>query len=128
MMVVKHFIRVIFSKNLTQGIIALLALLAVLQSYSSAVSAANSSTAHIKGAFGPLHNWPIIPIAMMLMPDGRVFAYGTNTAGAQGATMYYAIWDPSLGTNISAFSVLPNTTNTDIFALAMHSFQSQVKL
>ena len=77
MMAVKQFIRVIFLKSLTQGFIAMLALLAVLQSYSSIASAANSS-AHIKGAFGPLHNWPIIPIAMILMPDGRVFAYGTN--------------------------------------------------
>jgi hypothetical protein len=114
MMAVKQFICVIFLKSLTQGFIAMLALFAVLQSYSSVTSAANSS-AHIKGAFGPLHNWPIIPIAMILMPDGRVFAYGTNTAGAQDAKMFYAIWDPSLGTDISAFSVLPNTTNTDIF-------------
>ncbi len=66
-MAVKQFIRVIFLKSLTQGFIAMLALFVVLQSYSSVTSAANSS-AHIKGAFGPLHNWPIIPIAMMLMP------------------------------------------------------------
>ncbi|MBY0473656.1 MAG: DUF1929 domain-containing protein [Nitrosomonas sp.] len=71
--------------------------------------------AKIKGEFGPLHDWPIIPIAMMLMPDGRVFAYGTNTNGAQGSKMHYAIWDPSLGTGVDAFEVLPNTTETDIF-------------
>ena len=39
------------------------------------------SDAHLKGKFGQLHDWPIIPIAMMLMPDGRIFAYGTNTDG-----------------------------------------------
>jgi hypothetical protein len=78
------------------------------------VSATNS-TAHLQGIFGPLHHWPIIPIAMMLMPDGRVFAYGTNLAGAQGAKMYYVVWDPSLGTGSNAFTVLPNITDTDIF-------------
>ncbi|HQX14075.1 MAG TPA: DUF1929 domain-containing protein [Nitrosomonas sp.] len=81
---------------------------------SSPVSATNS-TAHIQGVFGALHDWPIIPIAMMSMPDGRVFAYGTNLTGLQGAKMYYTIWDPSLGTGNNAFTVLPNTTNTDIF-------------
>ncbi|PXW91253.1 glyoxal oxidase-like protein [Nitrosomonas sp. Nm84] len=70
---------------------------------------------HLKGQFGPLHNWPIIPLAMMLMPDGRVFAYGTTPAGIQNAKLHYAIWDPSLGTGTNAFETLPNTTNTDIF-------------
>ncbi|MBP7954040.1 MAG: DUF1929 domain-containing protein [Nitrosomonas sp.] len=83
-------------------------------SISVPVSATNS-TAHLQGIFGPLHHWPIIPIAMMLMPDGRVFAYGTNLAGAQGAKMYYVVWDPSLGTGSNAFTVLPNITDTDIF-------------
>lgn len=78
------------------------------------------SSAHLTGAFGPLHNWPIIPIAMMLMPDGKIFAYGSNPNGTQGAKMYYATWDPSLGTGGSAFTLLQNTTNTDIFC-AGHS-------
>lgn len=76
---------------------------------------ATNSTAQVQGAFGPLHSWPIIPIAMMLMPDGRVFTYGTTPEGIQGAKMHYAIWDPSLGTEASAFNLLPNTTDTDIF-------------
>ena len=71
--------------------------------------------AHLKGEFGPLHDWPIIPLAMMLMPDGRVFAYGTTPMGVQNAKLHYAIWDPSAGTGASAFEVLPNITNTDIF-------------
>ncbi|WP_242447179.1 galactose oxidase-like domain-containing protein [Nitrosomonas supralitoralis] len=81
----------------------------------ASIAMAAGPEAHIKGEFGPLHNWPIIPIAMMLMPDGRVFAYGTNPSGVQGAKMYFAIWDPSMGTGIDAFDVLPNTTETDIF-------------
>lgn len=80
---------------------------------SSAV--ASESTAHSEGEFGPIHDWPIIPTAMMLMPDGRVFAYGSNTNGTQGGKMHYVIWDPSMGTGMDAFEVLPNTTDTDIF-------------
>ncbi|SFF24166.1 galactose oxidase-like domain-containing protein [Nitrosomonas sp. Nm166] len=71
--------------------------------------------AHLKGEFGPLHDWPIIPLSMMLMPDGRVFAYGTTPTGAQSAKLHYAIWDPSAGIGASAFEVLPNITNTDTF-------------
>ena len=74
-----------------------------------------ASQAHLKGRFGPLHDWPIIPLAMMLMPDGRVFAYGSDTDGDQGAKLHYAVWNPSAGTGASAFEVLPNTTDTDIF-------------
>ena len=76
------------------------------------------SDAHLKGKFGQLHDWPIIPIAMMLMPDGRIFAYGTNTDGQQGAKLHYAIWNPLDGIDTHAFKTLPNTTNTDIFCAA----------
>lgn len=74
--------------------------------------------AHTKGAFGPVHNWPIIPLAMMLMPDGRVFAYGTTTDAKQSAKLNYVIWDPSEGTSANAFQTLTNTTDTDIFCAA----------
>ncbi len=75
------------------------------------VVVATQSEAHIKGQFGTLHSWPIIPIAMMLMPDGRVFAYG----GRQGAKLYYAVWNPLAGIGGDAFELLPNITGTDIF-------------
>ena len=86
--------------------------------YANIVSAQTVSNAHVIGKFGPRHNWPIIPIAVMLMPDGRVFAYGTDTDGDQSAKMDYAIWNPTIGTSTNAFEVLPNTTNTDIFCAA----------
>ena len=76
------------------------------------------SDAHIKGAFEAPHDWPIMPIAVMLLPDGRVFAYGTDPEGNQSGLMQYAIWTPSLGTGSDAFMTLPNTTNTDIFCAA----------
>ena len=83
--------------------------------YGSIVPALAASDAHLKGKFGPLHDWPIIPIAMMLMPDGRIFAYGTDTDGDQGARLHYVIWNPLTGIGANAFKTLPNTTNTDIF-------------
>jgi hypothetical protein len=86
--------------------------------YGSITPALAGSDAHLKGKFGPLHDWPIIPIAMMLMPDGRIFAYGTNTEGDQGAKLHYAIWNPLAGTSANAFELLQNTTNTDIFCAA----------
>lgn len=98
---------------------AVISLCLFLSGFRGIASAeASGSDADVKGVFGPLHSWPIIPIAMMLMPDGRVFAYGTNLLGQQNAKLYYSIWDPSKGTGADAFEVLPNITNTDIFCAA----------
>lgn len=88
-----------------------------LSTYEKSIISASAAVpeAHIKGKFGPMHNWPIIPIAVVLMPDGRVFAYGTNITGVQGGKIYYTVWNPTLGTSSNAFETLLNTTNTDIF-------------
>jgi Domain of unknown function (DUF1929) len=63
------------------------------------------------GFFGPSFSWPIIPIHMALLPDGRVLNYGTDQTGAQGAQLIYDIWDPTS----NAHTTLPNGTSTDIF-------------
>ncbi|MGH6835424.1 MAG: galactose oxidase-like domain-containing protein [Methylocella sp.] len=75
---------------------------------------------HYQGYFAPPVPWPIIPIHMALLPDGRVMTYGTDQSGAQGAQFVYDIWDPKLGTGANAHTVLPNTTpgQTDIFCSA----------
>ena len=82
------------------------------------VAMAIGSEAHIKGEFGILHSWPLMPIAMMLLPDGRVLAYGSGANGDQGANLDYLVWDPSSGIGNDAFEMLPNTTHTDIFCAA----------
>ncbi len=67
------------------------------------------------GYFSQPFPWPIIPIQLALLPDGRVMNYGTDQQGNQGATMLYDIWNPALGTVSSAHTILQNTTSTDIF-------------
>lgn len=74
--------------------------------------------AFTKGAMGPVVNWPLIPIHAVLLPDGRIMSYGTDTKGQQTGQFNYAVWDPKLGTGTNAHLVLPNTTGTDIFCSA----------
>jgi hypothetical protein len=87
---------------------------AVISTTSSQIPVGGVS-ARTAGVFGPAVTWPIIPIHVVLLPDGRVMNYGTNASGQQGAQIVYDIWDPNLGTGTNAHLVLPNTTNTDIF-------------
>lgn len=71
--------------------------------------------AHRQGAFGPAFPWPVIPIHMVLLPDGRIMAYGTDLLGRQGASLHYVVWDPALGSAPEAMLQLANTTRSDIF-------------
>ena len=90
------------------------------------------ANAHTMGTFGSVHNWPIMPIAMMLMPNGTVFAYGTGTNGLQG-TQQYAIWDSTIAPDwnlnspdtSAAFKLLANGTNSDIFCSAQVHLSSK---
>jgi hypothetical protein len=80
-------------------------LTAALRSFRAFVSGTANAVpnggadAGVKGFFGPPVTWPLIPIHMVLLSDGRVLTYGTDLAGAQGAQFNYDIWDPSLGTS-----------------------------
>lgn len=70
--------------------------------------------AHLQGVFGPVFNWPIIPIHMVLLPDGRVMSYGTNQLGQQGGR-YYTIWDPTVGEGTDSMLTLTQKSGTIIF-------------
>jgi YVTN family beta-propeller protein len=71
--------------------------------------------AQIGGQWGPVVDWPMIPIHGMLLPDGRIMAYGTRPNGQQTAYFDYTVWDPALGTGTEAYTTYPNGTATDIF-------------
>jgi hypothetical protein len=71
--------------------------------------------AQTRGVFGAPVTWPVIAIHAVLLPDGRVMNYGTDDRGRQGAELVYDVWNPTLGTDAAAHTVLPNTTSTDIF-------------
>lgn len=68
-----------------------------------------------QGQFGETFTWPVIPIHMVLLPDGRVLGYGSTVQGGQGANMAYALWDPALGTGADAMQQLDNITRTNVF-------------
>ncbi|MFZ5547421.1 MAG: galactose oxidase-like domain-containing protein [Pseudomonadota bacterium] len=79
------------------------------------VAPAATSDAHLVGAFGPAFGWPIIPIHTVLLADGRVLSFGADTAGEQTGLLYYALWDPALGTGPESHLVMDNVTATDTF-------------
>lgn len=81
----------------------------------SAWSIPSGTGSNITGCFGPLLDWPIIPVHAALLPEGRVMTFGTDTDGKAGAGLIYSVWDPELGTGPSSHLVLPNTTPSDIF-------------
>ena len=43
------------------------------------------SDANIRGMWSPVYNWPGISVHLVVLPDGRVLNFGSNTTGRQGA-------------------------------------------
>lgn len=70
---------------------------------------------HLRGKFGSLLSWPLIPIHLSVLPDGRVLSYGSTDSGLQSALEIYDIWDPRKGMDMGAHLVMPNRSGTDIF-------------
>ncbi|MFO1153712.1 MAG: galactose oxidase-like domain-containing protein [Rhodospirillales bacterium] len=76
-----------------------------------------NTQAPTKGVFGGPVTWPIIPLHVALLPDGRVFNFGSTEDGKQGGFVY-DLWDPSSGTGPASHTTLPTRpggTLTDIF-------------
>jgi hypothetical protein len=84
------------------------------QTQASAIPASGGAG----GYFSQPFPWPIIPLHLALLPDGRVMNYGTDQQGNQGAQMLYDVWNPALGTVSTAHTILPNKTLTDLFCSA----------
>lgn len=64
-----------------------------------------------------VHEWPLIPIHTVLLPDGRVLTYGSNDKGQATGTFIYDVWNPADGAS-NGHMTLPNGTRTDIFCSA----------
>jgi hypothetical protein len=76
------------------------------------------SDASTKGTWSAVYNWPVIPIHAVLLPDGRLLTFGTNTAGVATGLFVYDIWTPGQGT-AKGHMTLPNGTGVDTFCSAM---------
>jgi len=70
-----------------------------------------NADAHVKGQFGPVQPWPVIPVHAVLTADGRVLSYGTDTTGRQTANFQYAVWD----IEDNSHTTFSNGSGTDIF-------------
>lgn len=77
--------------------------------------AVQPSDYHVRGKFGPVVAWPLIPLHLYVLPDGRVLSYGSTDKGKQSALEIYDLWDPRKGTGQDAHLVMPNGSGTDIF-------------
>ena len=72
----------------------------------------------VAGAWGANGAWPLIPIHLLLLPDGRVLSYGSNPDGTQTGRFWYDVWNPSQGNPATGHLTLRNTTTTDLFCSA----------
>ncbi|MBT9595726.1 MAG: DUF1929 domain-containing protein [Vitreoscilla sp.] len=67
-----------------------------------------------QGVFSPLYDWPLIAIHAVLLPDGRVLSYGTDSVGTQTGYFSYDVWDSSQAPD-AGHQTLPNGSGTDLF-------------
>ena len=91
---------------------------AAIQSADEVASPQAAPQAKTTGAFAAPVNWPIVPLHVALLPDGRVFNFGSTEDGKQGGYVY-DVWDPAMGTGKASHTTLPTIPNgrplTDIF-------------
>ncbi len=70
---------------------------------------------HVRGKFGPVINWPLVPLQVLTLPDGRLMSYGSDAKGRQSGMEIYDVWDPQKGVGPESHLTLPNKTGTDLF-------------
>ena len=84
-----------------------------------ATAAVAGADAHRLGHFDDAFGWPLMPIHVLLLPDGRVMSFGTTATpdpnSTANRTPQYDIWTPDLGTQAGAHLLLPNQTSANIF-------------
>jgi hypothetical protein len=70
--------------------------------------------ANVKGVWSAVHPWPLIPIHVVLMADGRLLSYGTNAEGVATGLFIYDVWTPSAGASAGQMT-LPNGSSVETF-------------
>ncbi len=70
--------------------------------------------AHLKGMWGPVFNWPMIPIHSVLLPDGRLLTYGSRPDGNSTAYFNVDVWD-NVGSPDAGHMTVANGTGNDLF-------------
>jgi YVTN family beta-propeller protein len=70
--------------------------------------------ASVKGMWGQLYDWPIIPIHSALMPDGRVMSFGSRADGQSTGFFSVDVWDNAGNPNVGHLSIA-NGTGADLF-------------
>ncbi len=80
-------------------------------------SAPIPTDAHARGMWSELVDWPLIPVHAVLLPDGRLLSFGSDSAGQQTANFIYDVWDPTAGLSAGHLT-LPNSTGSDLFCSA----------
>jgi len=53
-----------------------------------------------------------------MTPEGKIMNFGTDKDGLQGASFFFDVWDPKLGTGASSHNTLPNSIGVDSFCSA----------
>lgn len=70
-----------------------------------------------RGQWGQVVPWPMMPIHMALLPDGKVMSFGATPQDGQGG-FDFDIWDPTKGTGPDSHSTLPNIIDFNSFCVA----------
>lgn len=62
------------------------------------------------GQWGPLQNWDIVPLHMVLLPTGKILAWGKYETGVDGTVgARPRLWDPLLGPPSGARAIAADT-------------------
>lgn len=71
-----------------------------------------------KGMWSPIYDWPMNGLHAALLPNGKVFTFGTSPDGIDQDGRYYDVWDPTLGFGANAHDSLFDPTRQDSFCSA----------
>jgi hypothetical protein len=80
------------------------------------------------GGWGPVIDWPHIPIHATLLANGNLMTFGTRDLESlklpgvfpmeKGGDLTYSVWNRSDPNPLTSHTLLPNATRTDIFCAA----------